>query len=221
MKHKLRQPAKIEAKHIRDRAREFAKWLEADEEPQDLFRPLVDLAMAHTKYERENPRGLTLEPSDPFNLYKTKIDRILGRIQKRYPCQLKLVDWGDKSGKPFYARQPVRWTRREAWEACVMLDAFELLANAGAFAVFKRCALPACSKCFFALRLHRRYCSDACQRTHYDESPKRTDANRKYQKRHYREYLSAEAKRMQKLAARRGLSPRLPLSALKKRLGKA
>jgi hypothetical protein len=114
--------------------------------------------------------------------------------------------------------QPGRPENRDAWEACGMLGEFKLLANNGAFAAFELCALPGCGKRFFAFPRQKRYCSDEHQRTGYDLTPQRKKDNLDYQKKHYHEWLSAEAKRMQKLAARRGLNAKLPLSDLKKKL---
>jgi hypothetical protein len=221
MKKKLRKLATIQSKRIRGDAKFFAKWLDLPGKLQSMFRPLLELAAAAQKHELRRKR-LTdaLDPSDPFFSYEKKINRILRSIEERYPSQLSLSDWGHRDRLLLFARQSIR-QEEDATQACLMLHTFERLANVGAFAALALCALPSCGKRVFALRLNKKYCSDACQRTHYNQSSERKKANKRYQKKHYREYLSKEAKRMQKLAARRGLRGHLSVSAIKRRLREA
>jgi hypothetical protein len=212
----------VTSKRIRDEARDFSEWLNSDGEARDLFRPLVKLTAAVTKHELQRKRHTdVLEPSDPYLSYERKIGRLLAKIERRYPSQLKLADWGNQRGLPTFARQPIREASLKAEAAVATLEQFCELANVGAFAAFEMCALPSCGRYVFAFPRHKRYCSEEHQRTHYDDSAERKQRNKSYQKKHYREYESAAAKRLQKLAARRGWSTRLPLSVLKKRLREA
>jgi hypothetical protein len=203
MKKKLRKPVMIQSKRIRARARDFADWLNSEGATQDLFRPLVELTAAVTKHELKRKRSSdTLGPSDPYLSYEAKIAPLLRRIQKKYPSQLELVDWGDKGGLPLFARQSIRPERGEAVEAVTSLEEFYDLTGHGVFASFERCALPSCDKCFFAFPRQKRYCSDAHQRTHYDQSPERKKNNAKYQREHYRNHLSVAAKQRELRSSR-------------------
>ena len=200
----FQKAATLHSKRLRDRAKDFEKWLNSAGKAQGIFRPLVELTAALTKHELQRKRRRdTLDPSDPYLSQERKINRILTRIRKQYPSHPQLVDWGDKHGLPLFAEQPVGSASREAWEACSALQDFDLLANAGAFAGFELCALPACGRYFFAFPRQKRYCSDAHQRAHYDQSPDRKQKNADYQREHYRDFLSVAAKQKE---LRRGRS---------------
>lgn len=184
MKKKPRAPTRSQSTRFRKEARDFARWLDSPGKPQDLFRPLVELTAAATEHELRRKRiPDSLAPSDPHHSYKKKIDGLLERIEEQYLSQLRLADWRSRDGVLLFARQPLHQTgleALEATEACLMLGVFERLASAGAFAALKLCALQSCGKHFFAFRLNRRYCSDACQRMHYSKSPERKKQNREH-----------------------------------------
>jgi hypothetical protein len=208
-------------RRIKSNAKDFATWLNSTGEQQELFRKLVDLTVAATKHEQQRKRAtLVLYPSDPYLSYEKKFNRLMRRIDKHPPpTRLQMVDWGhEKDRLPLFGNVAIRPMGRKREDLEVRLHWFGFLAEHGVFADFCRCALPACGKGFFALRRKRRYCSDECQRAHYNQSDERKKDNLEYQKQHYHKWLSAEAKRMQKLAARRGLNAKLPLSDLKKLL---
>jgi hypothetical protein len=225
MKKKIRTPAILQSKRIRADAKEFSEWLNSEGKPQELFRPLVQMTTMTAKDLYKNRRSDTLAADDPFISYEEKSTRILRGIRRQYPSEKRCVDYQIRGGRRSsgdgslqFSEQPIRTRGRAHWEASLSLDRFYFLAEHGAFAAFERCALPTCRKYFFAFPRHKRYCSDEHQRAGYDLSPQRKKDNLDYQKKYYHEWLSAEAKRMQKLAARRGLNAKLPLSGLKKKL---
>jgi hypothetical protein len=212
----------MKAETIEDGARAFANWLNFEGELEDLFRYVVKLTgRGKVPPFNQEEMGWILkvadkqDPSDPEYVYKNEVNRIIAGIEKKYPSRLQIVSW-KKSGLPKFARMPIPPLRSDSLAACVVLDVFEQLARNGFLAAIRWCEHDDAP--FFSRRRKRRYCCDECQRTHYGQSSERKKDNLEYQKTYYHEWLSAEAKRMQKLAARLGVRGNLPLSDLKKKL---
>jgi hypothetical protein len=205
-------------RHIKSAAQDFAEWLNSSGEQQGLFWRLVDVTVAATKHEQQRKKIVNvLDPSDAFYTYQRKFNRLVNRIDKHpLPRRLNMLSWGLVDQLPTIREVAVRRSGSKEETRLLQLRTLEFLATHGAFANFHRCALPSCARGFFAFPRQQRYCSDDCQRVHYDEADQRKTNNRKYQRKHYREWKSAEAKRMQKLAARRGISGHRSLSDLQK-----
>jgi hypothetical protein len=175
-------------KHGQHIAEEFAKWINSDGKPQDMFRPLLESTVALAKgLKKRHARFGT------FDLHQKKNNSILARIDRKYPSRLQLVGfWDDGAGRhegpnsgPDYREKPIGRYRRDAEDVLTALRRFRLIAEYGFFANFSQCSLSTCGKYFYPLRPERRYCSDACQRTAYVQDPGRKDKNAADQKVYY------------------------------------
>ena len=135
------------------------------------------------------------------------IESILTRIHEEYPSRLHLLDRTSPDGMPLFRDRPASLgaTRTKTQRGARQLDAlgiefqmlsrgtvvaaalrrFRFLYEHGAFAKFRRCALPTCKRYFFPQRTEARYCAKACQRQHYLQDPSRKNKNAADQRVHY------------------------------------
>ena len=192
----------MKAKTIEDEARAFAEWLNFEGELEDEICFVVKLVAGSGKTpppfnRQEMARMLKAvdqhDRSDPGDVYDKEINRIIGRIEKKYPSRLQLVGWDGKL--PLFARVPIPPLRRDSLAACVALDTFQRFAGIGMLATIKWCDRDDCNAPFFTLRSKKRYCCDECQRIDYGRSPERKKKNLEYQKIYYQRHLSVDAKR--------------------------
>ena len=174
-------------------ARRQSSYVKASEFARGLLRRLVDLCVDAVRDRRTSKRW----NEETFNRYDSKIFAITDRIRKRYPTQPILSDISI-DGRLDFDDHPILSSRDlvEAWEVNDRLNAFYHLAREGAFADFRRCALPTCARYFYPLRPERLYCSPECQRKHYKQDPDRQREAARYQKDYYHDYQSAEAMRI-------------------------
>jgi hypothetical protein len=216
----------IKARTLKDEAEAFASWLEHDGELEDLFRYVVKLASRPAKVPppfTTQEMGWMLKAADKYDprssryAYEKEIDRIIAKIQKKHSSRLKIVGW-NSDATPIFERVPIPPVRRDSLAVCAVMDSFQRLARTGILGEIKWCNRDDCNTAFFAFRRDRRYCCDECQRIAYGRSTERKKHNLQYQKTYYHEWLSAEAKRMQTLAARLGLPGNRRLSDLKEAL---
>jgi hypothetical protein len=193
-------------RRIENEAKEFATWLNSTGELQDHFRELVNVTVAATKHEQQRKRPTDdLSPSDPYLLYEKKFNGLMRRIDRHpLPTRLQMNMWGfEEDPLPQFGEVAIRRMGRKREDLQVRLDGFRFLAEQGAFADFCRCALPTCGKSFFSLRRKRRYCSDACQRVHYSQSPERKRKNREHVLAFYhRLFPNAKTRRRQRSGSR-------------------
>src|SRR5467141_2100138 len=146
---------------IRNVGKAFAEWINSEEKIAKVFRQLTELTADLARELLRTRRGR----SKTLDRYAGKIDPILRLIAKRYPTQVELANFPFSDDMPVFDEQPVCPIRpgkrasaaaldklKDAAAAAYGLRQFRWLADHGAFADFRRCALAACNKYFFPLR---------------------------------------------------------------------